>query len=53
MKIPMALYLQDAHRIREGMDWLPGLSLAALDEHDMLVATIQCWPVASSRTKYQ
>jgi predicted N-acetyltransferase YhbS len=35
-----------AYRIREGMGWLPGLSLAALDEHDMLVGTIQCWPIA-------
>jgi predicted N-acetyltransferase YhbS len=39
-------HARTAYRIREGMDWLPGLSLAALDEHDMLVATIQCWPVA-------
>lgn len=38
-------HARTAYRIREGMDWLPGLSLAALDEHDMLVATIQCWPV--------
>lgn len=34
-----------AYRIRAGMDWLPGLSLAALDANDMLVATIQCWPI--------
>lgn len=34
-----------AYRIREGMDWLPGLSLAALDANDMLVGTIQCWPI--------
>jgi predicted N-acetyltransferase YhbS len=27
------------------MDWLPGLSLAALDENDLLVGTIQCWPI--------
>jgi predicted N-acetyltransferase YhbS len=38
-------HARTAYRIREGMDWLPGLSLAALDEHDMLVATIQCWPI--------
>lgn len=34
-----------AYRIRAGMDWLPGLSLA-LDENEMLVGTIQCWPIA-------
>ena len=38
-------HARTAYRIREGMHWLPGLSLAALDEHDMLVATIQCWPI--------
>jgi len=35
-----------AYKVREGMDWLPGLSFAALDDKDMLVGTIQCWPVA-------
>jgi len=35
-----------AYKVREGMDWLPGLSFAALDSHDDLVGTIQCWPVA-------
>ena len=35
-----------AYRIREGMDWLPGLSFAALDEEDYLVGTIQLWPIA-------
>ncbi|WP_126171871.1 GNAT family N-acetyltransferase [Altericroceibacterium xinjiangense] len=35
-----------AYRLREGTDWLPGLSLAAMDEEDLLVATIQVWPVA-------
>jgi predicted N-acetyltransferase YhbS len=39
-------HARTAYRIRAGMDWLPGLSLAALDADDMLVATIQCWPVA-------
>ena len=34
-----------AYKVREGMDWLPALSFAALDEHDLLVGTIQCWPV--------
>jgi predicted N-acetyltransferase YhbS len=38
-------HARTAYRIREGMAWLPGLSLAALDEDGMLVATIQCWPV--------
>lgn len=35
-----------AYRLREGMDWLPALSFAALDEDEHLVGTIQCWPVA-------
>lgn len=35
-----------AYAIREGMDWLPGLSFAALDEEDYLVGSIQLWPVA-------
>lgn len=35
-----------AYKVREGTDWLPGLSFAALDENDMLAGTIQCWPVA-------
>lgn len=35
-----------AYKVREGMEWLPGLSFAALDDEDHLVATIQCWPVA-------
>jgi len=35
-----------AYKVRAGMDWLPGLSFAALDAAEMLVATIQCWPVA-------
>lgn len=38
-------HARTAYRIRAGMEWLPGLSLAALDEDDMLVATIQCWPI--------
>jgi predicted N-acetyltransferase YhbS len=38
-------HARTAYRIREGMDWLPGLSLAALDENEMLVGTIQCWPI--------
>jgi len=35
-----------AYKVREGMDWLPGLSFAAIDSEDHLVGTIQCWPVA-------
>ena len=35
-----------AYLIREGTDWLPALSLAALDEDQWLVGTIQAWPVA-------
>lgn len=35
-----------AYKVREGADWLPGLSFAAIDETDHLVGTIQCWPVA-------
>jgi predicted N-acetyltransferase YhbS len=35
-----------AYKVRNGVDWLPALSFAALDANDMLVGTIQCWPVA-------
>ncbi len=35
-----------AYNVRAGTEWLPGLSFAALDEEDMLVGSIQCWPVA-------
>jgi predicted N-acetyltransferase YhbS len=35
-----------AYRIREGTEWLPGLSFAALDDEEYLAATIQLWPVA-------
>jgi len=35
-----------AYSLREGVDWLPGLSFAAIDGEDNLVGTIQCWPVA-------
>jgi predicted N-acetyltransferase YhbS len=35
-----------SYRIREGMDWLPALSFAALDPDGMLAGTIQAWPVA-------
>ncbi len=35
-----------AYKVREGMDWLPALSFAVMNEAEMLVGTIQCWPVA-------
>jgi predicted N-acetyltransferase YhbS len=35
-----------AYKVREGTEWLPALSFAAIDDDDMLVGTIQCWPVA-------
>lgn len=35
-----------AYRIREGTEWLPALSFAALDEEEYLVGSIQLWPVA-------
>lgn len=35
-----------AYKVREGTEWLPGLSFAALDGNEMLVGSIQCWPVA-------
>ena len=41
-----ARHTRTAYKVREGMDWLQGLSFAALDEGEMLVGTIQCWPVA-------
>ena len=39
-------HTRTAYAVREGMDWLPALSFAALDEDEYLVATIQAWPVA-------
>ena len=35
-----------AYKVREGMEYLPPLSFAALDDDDMLVGSIQVWPVA-------
>ena len=35
-----------AYKVREGSDWLPALSFAAIDGEEHLVGTIQCWPVA-------
>lgn len=39
-------HARTAYRIRLGMDWLPALSFAAVDDQDLLVGTIQLWPVA-------
>ena len=39
-------HARTAYRIREGADWLEALSFAALDDDDLLVGTIQAWPVA-------
>ena len=39
-----------AYAIRQGTDWLPALSFAALDAADTLVGTIQAWPVALTAT---
>ena len=35
-----------SYRIREGTEWLPALSFAALDEENLLAGSIQVWPVA-------
>ena len=35
-----------AYQVREGTEWLPGLSFAAINGEEHLVGTIQCWPVA-------
>ena len=39
-------HARTAYRIRAGMEPLDALSFAALDEDDLLVGTIQCWPIA-------
>ncbi len=39
-------HARTAYRIRAGMDWLEALSFAVLDEDELLVGTIQCYPVA-------
>ena len=39
-------HTRTAYKVREGTDWLPGLSFALLDEDEMLAGSIQCWPVA-------
>lgn len=35
-----------AYRIRNGMDWMPALSFASLDDKGRLIGTLQSWPVA-------
>lgn len=40
-----------AYAIREGTEWLPALSFAALDEDGRLAGTIQAWPVALTDAK--
>ncbi|MEO5587358.1 MAG: N-acetyltransferase [Novosphingobium sp.] len=39
-------HTRTAYQVREGTEWLPALSFAALDDADHLCGTIQCWPVA-------
>jgi predicted N-acetyltransferase YhbS len=35
-----------SYRIREGTEWLPALSFAALDDEGWLAGSVQAWPVA-------
>ncbi len=35
-----------AYKVREGTQWLPALSFAALDQEETLAGAIQAWPVA-------
>src|SRR6476646_6294989 len=35
-----------AYKLREGLDWLPALSFAAIDGDERLVGALQCWPLA-------
>lgn len=37
-----------AYKVRDGMEWLPGLSFAAVEDDGRLVGSIQCWPVMLS-----
>ena len=39
-------HARTAYKVREGTDWLPALSFAALDGDARLAGTIQCWPLA-------
>jgi predicted N-acetyltransferase YhbS len=38
-------HTRTAYRIRAGLEPLGALSFAALDSDDLLVGTIQCWPI--------
>ena len=35
-----------AYKVREGTEWLAALSFAVIDDEEMLVGSIQVWPVA-------
>ncbi|EZP71362.1 N-acetyltransferase GCN5 [Sphingomonas paucimobilis] len=39
-----------AYLIRDGMPWLPALSVAMLTEGGELAGSLQCWPVALTRS---
>lgn len=39
-------HARTAYRMRAGTNWLEALSFAALDDAEMLVGTIQLWPLA-------
>lgn len=39
-------HARTAYRIREGTEYLPALSFAALDDQTLLAGTIQTWPIA-------
>ncbi|MXO64233.1 GNAT family N-acetyltransferase [Altericroceibacterium endophyticum] len=40
-----------AYKVRDGVDYLPALSFAALDGTELLVGSIQVWPVALTDSK--
>ncbi len=44
-------HARTAYRIRAGMDALDALSFAVLDEDELLVGTIQCYPIALMDTE--
>ena len=39
-------FKRTAYKVREGTDWLPALSFAMVDDDEMLVGSIQVWPLA-------
>lgn len=39
-------HTRTAYKVRQGTEWLPGLSFAALDGNERLIGTLQTWPVA-------